>query len=75
MNIYDCDLVLKLRIIGNSDYNFVVESDEGDGIEMLEKLQNKKTPAEYKHYIEWIRQLEYIKQNLLSLAEELLGDE
>lgn len=74
MNVYDCDLILKLRLIGNANYNFHIETDEGDGLEILETYQNETTPAEYKHYIEWIRQLDEIKFCLQVKANELLGE-
>jgi hypothetical protein len=75
MNVYNCDLILKLRLIGNTNYNFLIETDEGDGLEFLETIQNKNTPAEYKHYVEWIKQLDEIKFYLQEKANELLGEE
>ena len=56
-----CDLILDLRIAGNSESSLHIDVDEGDRYTITEK--DSGTPAK-EHYDEWIGQLEFIIKKL-----------
>lgn len=56
--IMNVDLVLQLRIAGNSEESITISTDEGDGYTLM--TNNKSQVPEKQHYEEWIGQLEHI---------------
>ena len=60
MQILNCDLELKLRIMGNGKPSVIISTDEGDGCGIFYQGEE---PEAY-HYEEWISQLNAIVRKL-----------
>jgi hypothetical protein len=56
--IMNVDLILELRIAGNSEESIRIDTDEGDGYTFF--TNNNSQEPENQHYEEWIGQLEHI---------------
>lgn len=56
--IVNVDLILELRIAGNSEESITIDTDEGDGYTLVTN-SNSQVP-ENQHYEEWIGQLEHV---------------
>ncbi len=71
MNLGSCDLIVELRICGESKERIKITSDEGDGFMFHrgEPLKINKEQIKHDKIVYWAKQLEHKSLSLHELVE------
>jgi len=73
-NIVNCDIDVKLRMVGQEKHSMHITSDEGDGYSFSKCHTSDDlkyhTEAKPHHYEEWADQLEDVAKRLREIANE-----